>query len=438
MKPLGLGPREPGFDAGARSLPAREEEKEQQLPVSDGVRIEGNTRQDPGIMSREMAARFTSTTAAALFGTRSPACTFLGGEAKQIRPVKYGPDREHPRGCWKVHNLNDRGGSSRVLDLDAPGRRVFFDYNDQLLWLKHFPFERWRRVEDGWLGETVVQSKDPQNPAVSSLFSAFLGDGGQFEMAVIDCARDGGCTAYRLDTGSYRKDPSLPPPVTDIHIFQPSEALSTSPFPLHTSLGRTDTDRTLQFLQGREFEVQYEPPGELFGKCGWRLKVNRPIDSSDLEGFLDARSSEGTVAETKDPISWREFRYTRWEKTVEGWQNIEEGKIPPEQADVLSSCELKTVLKNDGTLSMKLYEHYYDSRCRVTELDGGSFLKEPLKLPAILGERFIEEGTEDNVRVEIPGSSVTFGPGGAEDLEHEGDWIIIGDQKLAVNKAREE
>jgi len=373
---------------------------------------------------------------------------FFDEKAMKIRIRTNSPSAREgtPNGGLRVHLLSDPGGSSMIFDKGEEAGKTRHSYETHF-GIAMFPFERWTRVDGGWLAESVYHSPDLASPVQSALLSTFVSEEGKMRMALMEFDTTGGGRLYELHGASYQEKPEQAPGVQQAITFSPGERDLKPPFSLHTSFGSREIRSHQQFFNQYSPFFTLTPPDRAMNVNSpasllldgdapfWHVKINRPLDGSDLG--LDLRYSipTGTVEETTR-LSSTPLKFNRWERIRGGWKNVQQGKPVPENADSVKNCALKTLLKDNGTFSMAVHEEYFDGRTVVTTLNSDDFLKSPGKPPSVLSVKEYGKGEplddEKGMDEYVP-APATGEPEG-ETLVDEGEWLIIDGIKLEKNE----
>lgn len=335
--------------------------------------------------------------------------------------------REFPQGGWKV--TPGDGGETYAYHLDDSlyeGILVSHDSPDKR------PFGRWKRMSDGWVGESTFISGDPGSIIARSMMSTFLGDDRRIEMVLTEITRDGGGLIYELDADSYFKNPAAPPPVKNRFEFSAGEARPIPPFPCHTSIPASGPLSARQYFRDwvAEYEAKWATPSLYTLQPAWEVKLNRPLDASDIIVVLGRGEKPGTKKEGVDPFN-KSCRI-EWERVKGGWKNVKEGTLNPEGFIQLKSSSLETVLKDDGTASLTLTESYDSGEGCVFELDGNAFLKNPRKPPPVLSAKPF--GMRDEHAAMTPDTARASDEADKSAVVTDDGWLIIDGVRIKIKQ----
>jgi hypothetical protein len=341
--------------------------------------------------------------------------------------------REFPQGGWKIEfkGFNTQGPNAVHLD-NSHYQGIIINSDTP----ENRPFGRWKRLKEGWVGESTLVSEDPQSAIARSMLSTYLGDDGKMEMVLTEMKRGGGGILYHLDSEEYLKNPGITPPVKAHFDFPRGEINPSPPFPYHTSI--PDKGQPLsarQFFRDwiADFEPRWAMPSLHTLQPGWEVKLNVPLSASDVMVVLGRGEQAGTKKTGEDPFD-KECRM-EWERVQGGWRHIKEGKLIPEGFINLQESSLETVLRDDGTVALTLKEKYETADGCVFELDGKDYIDNPRKPPAVLSTRPFGAKRAGEGNGMSPVAEGESNEDDREDVLKGDDWLIIGGIKIEVNKA---
>lgn len=356
---------------------------------------------------------------------------FFDSESMKASFNRLEPDDRFPKGGWMIEYRNRQFTGSMPLRGDAQPGRIISDDEPG-----HRPFGRFTRTQDGWLGEAIVESSDPQSPIHRSMMTTSVGDDGRMEMCLMELNRDGGGSIYELDFDAYLKDPHCIPPIVDTYVFPPQDRDPQPPFPYHASPKVRELSTVGDFFGPGvpHAEVRRKPPSQYSPQGGWEVHIPNPIRMGDILINLADHQPAGYQSS-----SITEQPFGTWERIQGGWVSINNAKITPENFGQIRSSHLKTTLGDDGSILMTLYENYESGGGCAYELDVGEYLRHPQKPPPVLSSQPFAEGeTVNETRLRAEAMEKQFAPKVPREDDNtirvEDEWIVIGGVRLPVNQ----
>jgi hypothetical protein len=361
--------------------------------------------------------------------------SFFDDKSLHAEIRKEEPGGSFPQGGWTLEYRNSRGSGSKFLrNNDPSGRTVSDDSEEQR------PFGRLTREKDGWLGESIVESPDAQSPVSRSMMSSFFDDRGDVHMTLTEMRRDGGGFIHELDAAAYQKDPHCVPPIFSTYAFPAQERAPAPPFPFRTAQKSRELSTVDQFFGPGVpcAEVKREKPSQYAPQGGWRVHIPNAKGWSDVQMFLKDHEPPSTI---RDVDNNEKQPFGTWERVAGGWQNVTEGKVTPDNFGQIRSSSLKTILGDDGSILMTLYETYEAGGGCAYQLDVGEYLRNPHKPPPILSSQaFSDANPLDETKLRASAVEREYVPKTIQDMdasqvvEKNEDWIVIGGIRLEVNK----
>ncbi|MDQ7826909.1 MAG: hypothetical protein RDV48_29185 [Candidatus Eremiobacteraeota bacterium] len=352
--------------------------------------------------------------------------------------AREAPSKDRMKGKWTVTLKRPFGGTG-TLSLDngaregavafhgapggaAPGRII--------------------RADGGWIGESVIESNLPYTLISRSKMIMWLGDDGAREMTFVELWRDGGGAVYELDAESYFAGRCSMPPMLKRHFFEEGE---TPPVAFHASAPRRELSSLDSFFGGgtETARPRWTAPSAEHPEGAWNVSMRRH-SGPPKEITLKPGSPEG---ERRDCRGFDRAALDTWERAGSGWQSSDTAKATPENFDTVESASLKTVLDDEGFISMILYESYMDGGHCAFALDGMELLKNPSKAPPVLAKQYYgADHPLDGAALKDEALRKKYGgegpqapapPHGGISEDDEGQWILIDGLRIPVKNGGE-
>jgi len=417
-----------GFTAGYQVSPARMGVE----PMADAVAFHDSVTITRATTVKECAGPLvTSEKPAPLPPNESNIQEFFTPSGMCAVISRKQPSTEMPRGGWTLDSRTKNGSSTRFMrDHEATGRIVSLDLPETR------PFGRLTREKDGWLGESIVTTKETGKAVTRSMMSTFFSDTGDISMSMMELRNDGTGTIHLLESGAYLENPRQAPPIKESFSFPLGERSPVPPFPYRTSVKTRELSTLGQFFGPG---VPYaEVKRENTGSGQWRVHLPQARGGVNAELILRDSAAQGA----ENTVSTGESQpFGSWRRVPGGWESVSNGAITPENFGQVRSSTLRTTLDDGGSILMTLYEQYEDDTGCAYQLDVSSYLRNPRQAPPVLAQQvFDREHPLDETALRAKAFEKEFVPGPmggesrGESLELEGDWLIIGGVRLEVNK----